>query len=515
MDMSINEDSSKKIILAVFLFSIIGLSGCVDTTEIRGLTKDTLVWGVLRAEQIDPLNLTIENSWSLIPNIFDSLLEINSEFRTIPALAVSWVNPDLQTWRFNLRHGVKFHNGEDFTAKDVQFSLENSLNNYYYTTIDNITIVDDYTIQFRTHTPSPTIPLFAYDCIIFCKNATPEQGFIGTGPYRLAAFDPGNYTKLEWFEDYWGEPPQIKTVYFKAINNTTARLDALFSGKIDIAQYTVDERYQAISQNPNITVILSPSINRFIIGFDVRENGSYAFPDGANPTADVRVRKAIYQAINVTQLIKGPCNGLAKPISQLIAAPSIFGYNPEITRLPYNLTESKRLLAEAGYADGFNITVDNIKKGVNIQSSCLIVQQLSEVGINVTLTNLSFLDFNEKVLVNRNTSMYLIGYGNSMTVDGGMEYNNFIQSVSENTGSFNSGYYSNLEVDRLGIEASQEMVPAVRLKLLQEGFRIALVDDIAYVPLFNWDNILLTANNVIFSPHADQRMIIKDIKFSE
>ena len=511
--MSINGNSSKKIISAVFLISIICLSGCINITEIKPLAKDTLVWGVLRPEQIDALNLTIENSWSLIPNIFDSLLEINSEFRTIPALAVSWINPDIQTWRFNLRHGVKFHNGEDFTAKDVKFTLENSSNSYYYNTIDNITIVDDYTIQFRTYAPSPTIPSFAYDCIIFCKNATPEQGFIGTGPYRVAASVPGNYTKLEWFEDYWGETPQVKTVYFKPIENTTARLDALLSGEIDIAQYTIDERYQAISQNPNITVVLYPSINRFIIGFDVRENGSSAFPDGANPTADVRVRKAIYLAINVTQLINGPCSGVAKPISQLIA-PAIFGYNPKIARLPYNLTESKRLLAEAGYVHGFNITVDNIEKGVNIQSSCLIAQQLSEVGINVTLTNLSFLDFNQKVLVNRNTSMYLIGYGGSMTVDGGMEYNSFIQSVSENTGALNSGYYSNPEVDRLGIEASQEMSPVVRLKFLQEGFRIALVDDIAYVPLLNWDNIILTANNVIFSPYADQRMIVKDIKYT-
>jgi len=142
------------------------------------------------------------------------------------------------------------------------------------------------------------------------------------------------------------------------------------------------------------------------------------------------------------------------------------------------------------------------------------VQQLSKVGINVTLTNLSFLDFDQKVMVNRNTSMYLVGYGGSMTVDGGTEYNYFIQSVSENTGSLNSGYYSNPEVDRLGIESSQEMSPVARLKLLQEGFRIALVDDIAYVPLFNWDNIILTANNVNFSPYADQYMIVKDITFT-
>ncbi len=129
--MNIIKNSPKKIITAVFLISLICLSGCVNITENKPAAKDTLVWGVIRPEQIDAVNLTIENSWSLVPNIFDTLLEVNSEFRMIPALAVSWSTPDIQTWRFNLRPGVKFHNGEDFTAQDVKFTLEDSSNSYY------------------------------------------------------------------------------------------------------------------------------------------------------------------------------------------------------------------------------------------------------------------------------------------------------------------------------------------------------------------------------------------------
>jgi len=311
--------------------------------------------------------------------------------------------------------------------------------------------------------------------------------------------------------DYWGELPKIKTVYFKAIKNTTKRVDALASGEIDIAEYFMDEQYDDILSNSNVTVVTYPPLTRFILGFDMRENGSYAFSDGKNPTSDIRVRKAIYHAINVTTLINGPCKGLAEPISQFFGS-AVFGYNPDIKRLTYNITKSRRLLAEAGYENGFNITVDNLGQGYNIQSSVLITQQLAEVGINVTLTNLSFIEFEQKVLIERNTSMYLIGYSIA-TVDGGSGYDYFIRSVSQNTGQSNCGYYSNLEVDRIGIEASQEMDSLTRLQLLKEGFRIALVDDIAYVPLFAQKYTTLKANNVIFTPRGDLRLIIKFIQF--
>jgi peptide/nickel transport system substrate-binding protein len=473
--------------------------------------KDNLICGLLRPERFEPFPITSENWLTVIPNVYETLVEFDANFRVMPALAVSWVNPDNLTWLFKLRPEVKFHNGENFTAEDVKLTLENSLYKYYHDTIENITIVDEHTIKIRTYKSSPSILPLAYDCYIFCKNATSDQGFAGTGPYKITDYEPGNYMKLELFENYWGEPPKINTVYFKSIENTTKRVDALVSGEIDIAEYFMDEQYDDISRNSNVTVVTYPPLTRFILGFDMRENGSYAFPDGDNPTADIRVRKAIYQAINVTALINGPCKGLAEPISQFFSS-AVFGYNPEIKRLPYNITESRRLLAEAGYENGFNITVDNLGQGYNILSSVLIAKQLAEVGIHVTLTNLSFIEFEKKVLIERNTSMYLVGYS-VITVDGGSEYDYFIRSVSQNTGQSNSGYYSNPDVDRIGVEASHEMVSQTRLQLLQEGFRIALVDDIAYVPLFAQKYTTLKANNVIFTPRGDLRLIIKDIRF--
>jgi peptide/nickel transport system substrate-binding protein len=233
-----------------------------------------------------------------------------------------------------------------------------------------------------------------------------------------------------------------------------------------------------------------------------------------NPTADIRVRKAIYQAINITPLINGPFKSLATPTSQLVT-PYIFGYNSAIERLPYNITTSQQLLAEAGYEDGFDIVMDCITEGFeyNAENCYLITQQLAKIGIHVTMNNLSMTEFNKKVLFERNTSMYLYGWG-EISMDGGWIYDLFVRSVGENLGSHNSGYYSNAEVDRLGIAASQEMDTYERLQLLQEGFRIALVDDVAVVPLLSQVLFTLTASDIEFIPRADLRVVVKDIRFT-
>jgi len=261
-------------------------------------------------------------------------------------------------------------------------------------------------------------------------------------------------------------------------------------------------------------VVKYPPLSTYIIGFDLRENSSYGFPDGMNPTADIRVRKAIYQAINITPLINGPFKGLATPTAQIVT-PYIFGYNSAIERLPYNITASQQLLAEAGYEEGFNIVMDCITEGFayNAENCYLITQQLAKIGIHVTMNNLSMTEFNKKVLFERNTSMYLYGWG-EISMDGGWIFDLFIRSVGENLGSQNSGYYSNAEVDRLGIAAWQEMDTYERLRLLQEGFRIALVDDVAVVPLFSQILFTLTASDVEFIPRADLRVVVKDIRFT-
>ena len=516
-----NRGIKKRIILCCFVL-ILFFSGCLTPSTIDNenkVKKDTLVFGVLSSETIYPLAVTNDNFWTIVPNIFDGLVEFDDNFRILPGLAVSWNNPDELTWRFSLRQGVKFHNGHEFSAEDVAYSF-GSLSGQSHTfgsIISNVTIIDSYTIEIETYEPEPGfLERLAHSGIIYCKNATEQsddQNMVGTGAYQLGSYEVGNYTTLERFNGYWGEKPDIQTIVFQAITDDEERLHALLSGVIDIAEYNIDEKFDQIRNEQNITVVTYPPLSTYIIGFDTRMNGSYGFADGANPTADVRVRKAIYQAIDVAPLINGPFKGLAEPESQLVTQ-FIFGYDPEIQRFPYDVNVSKQLLAEAGYEEGFDIVLDCITEGYeyNAENCRLICQQLSNIGIHVTMNNLSINEFDKKVVSERNTSMYLVGWG-TISVDGGWAYDLFIRSVGGNLGMLNSGYYSNAEVDRLGTAASHEMDAETRLQLLQEGFRIALVDDVAVIPLFSQELFVLTATDVYMIPRADLRVVVKDIKF--
>jgi peptide/nickel transport system substrate-binding protein len=511
--------SNIKIIFISFITLLLFCSGCITTSNHdnnNNSKKDILILGVLSAESIYPLDVTNENYLTIVPNIFNGLVEFDENFRIIPSLAVSWNNPDNLTWRFSLRQGVKFHNGNDFTAEDVRFTFD-ALYGGFDSIIKNISILDNFTIEFKTKEPNPgLLSRLAHIGIIFCRNVFEQpdgQGLIGTGAYRLADYEIDNYTTLERFDEYWGEKPEIKTVVFKAIEGDEDRLDALLSGTIDIAEYNIDDKIDQIMAEENITLVKYPPLSTYFIGFDMRENNSYGFPDGMNPTADVRVRKAIYQAIDIAPLIHDPFKGFAQPESQFIT-PFIFGYDPEIERLPYNVTSSKQLLVEAGYEQGFDIIMDCITEGFeyNAENCYLITQQLSTVGIHVTMNNLSIDEFNKKVVSERNTSMYLVGYG-TISVDGGWVYDLFIRSVGDHLGRYNSGYYSNAEVDRLGAAASKEIDSEKRMQLLQEGFRIAMVDDVVVVPLFSQELFVLTVKNIDLEPRADLRVVIKDIRF--
>ena len=512
--MSMNQKGTKSLFISIIIL-LIYFSGCFTSTDSDGdTTKDSIVWGVLDSGSIYPLDVNHDNFWTLIPNIFNGLVDFDENFRIIPALAVSWNNPDSLTWRFSLRQGVKFHNGDLFTAHDVVYSFEN-YNSGVNSTLSDIVILDNYTIEFKTYEPYPgLLSRLAHTGIIYCRNVSEQSGMkslIGTGPYRLKEYEIDNYTTLERFDEYWGEQPEIKTVTFRAIPDDEERLNTLRSGDIDLAEYNIDDQIDQILNDVNITVVKYPPLSTYIIGFDMRQNNSYGYPDGQNPTADVRVRTAIYQAINITPLINGPFKGFAQPESQLVS-PYIFGYNPQIERLPYNLSSARQLLADAGYSGGFNITLDCITEGFpyNAENCYMIAQQLSQVGIHVFMNNLSMEEFNQKVIITKNTSMYLAGWG-AISVDGGWFYDLFLRTEAEYLGFYNSGHYSNPEIDQLGATASHEMDPETRLQLLQEGFRIAFVDDVMLIPLFSQELLALTAKDIQLPPRADLRSVVKDI----
>ncbi len=200
----------KKILFTSFILMLLVCSGCMNISNDdanNNSKKDTLQWGVLLKESIYPLNVTNDNFWTIVPNIFDGLVEFDENFRILPSLALSWNNPDSLTWRFYLRHGVKFHNGKDFTAEDVKYSFE-TFHSSFDSIVSDIIILDNYTIEFRTFEPNPgLLSRLAHAGIIYCRNGTGQPGdraLLGTGPYRLAEYEIDNYTTLERFDQVLG-----------------------------------------------------------------------------------------------------------------------------------------------------------------------------------------------------------------------------------------------------------------------------------------------------------------------
>ena len=508
-------------LLSITVFIVGEFSGCIEWNYSidQDECRDILIVGVINSETIYPYRIISDNLLLVFSNMFDGLVEFDEIFRIVPGLAVSWTNPDDVTWRFNLRRNVQFHNGSKFTAKDVKYCFD-----MIYASskpfIKEVVILNNYTVDFITNEPYPAfLQSLAQNFLVYSEDILKNADDIwpvGTGPYKLADYIEGNITTLERFEEYWGELPPIKTVQLKVIPDKQDRIDALLSGEIDIAEYNVDDNVKEIVEYNGINIITYPPLSTYILGFDLRENNSYGYQDGKNPTADIRVRKALYHAIDIEPLISGPFQDLASPVSQLLT-PYIFGYNPEIKRLSYNQSRARDYLKEAGYEYGFNITLDCITEGYeyNLEHCNMIVEQLAEIGVNVTLNTLTMNEFNQKVVYEKNTSMYLVGWS-FVSVDGGSIYNLILMTEDENiTGYLNSGHYSNSMVDLLGKQAATEMNPRKRLELLQEGFHIALVDDVILVPLLSQNLFYFTTEEIVMEPRADLRLLFEDIAFKE
>lgn len=514
-----NDDIKKISTSIVCLLIVISLCGCIDISNIENNKdiedKDVLVVGYFENLSLNPFRLNVYNQLTIKPNLFNGLVEFDEKFKIIPALSESWNNPDNLTWRFFLRENVKFHNGYNFTAEDVKYSIDEIFVSYK-SFIKEVIIVNNFTIEIKTYEPYPGfLSKLAQSFIIFSKKYIEETETnwpIGTGAYKLSEYEENNYTKLERFDDYWKEKPSIKTVIFRFIEDDQERINELVSGNIDIAEYNIDESIDEILQEEGIKLVKFPPLSTYIIGFDLRENGSYGFPDEKNPTSDLRVRKAIYHAIDIEPLINGPFKGLAIPATQFITA-YIFGYNPEIERLSYDVDLARDLLEEAGYGEGFDIEMDCITENYeyNLENVGLIADQLSEIGINVSLNCLSMEEFNKKVVLEKNTSLWLVGWG-TISIDGGFVYNYFIRTEGENqSGFYNSGHYYNSEVERLGEEAFSEMNSEERSKRLQEGFKIAIVDDVIVVPLFSQELFVLTGDYIDFEPRADLKLVVENV----
>jgi peptide/nickel transport system substrate-binding protein len=451
-------------------------------------------------------------------NIFDGLLQRKgAEGELAPALAERYERLDDLTWKFYLRKGVKFHNGNPFTAEDVKFSFEHLSNpevsEFVNTgkTIDSIEIIDDYTVVIKT---TMNIPWFAnnmHQVFMMDKESTENRdpgdvglNPIGTGAYKFVEWMKGSHLKLEANEDYWEGAPPIKQIEERPITEASTRFAALVSGQVDLVAGVPVELYAKVKENPNLEVVSRPARRSIFLALNNK-------PD--SPTADLRVRQAIYMAINEEEIIEKIMRGHASLAPQIPDPPTI-GYNAEIERLPYDLEKAKALMKEAGYEHGFKIRLSgpNDRYVNDAQIAEAVAKYLAKINIEVELDvkpkAVFFPEVNEGIL-----DFYLIGWFDG-TFDLGRSFFKLIHTRDEEKGygELNGTQYSDTDLDELNDSTADIVDPVEREKVLQKLNKLAM-DKVAVIPLHYQEDLyaIQKGRGIQFTPRPDMWMVYKEI----
>jgi peptide/nickel transport system substrate-binding protein len=523
--MKYEKNVRKTLVLILCIIIIIGISGCIDTNSNNGEDKTeeyvlAIAFGVDRFNGFYPwVDYLNDQNAKINSNIFNCLVEFDEIFRIIPALAENWYNPNNLTWRFNLRKDVKFHNGYNFTAEDVKYSIElikGDKNNTLYgflTMVKEVRIIHDFMVDIITFRPYQILLNKLANIYIVSKNYqinTISERPVGTGAYRFSEYLENNHLILERFDGYWKKTPKFQNVTFEFINKYDERLNALVNGQVDMIEFILPSSVDNLSQIEGIKILTFLHQVVTYLSFDFRENDSCCFKGEKNPFSDVRVRKAIYHAINIDEIIEHNFYGYAEPASQFVT-PYIFGYNPELDRLSYNLEKARQYMKDADYENGFEVVLDTTTLSANrVNVSNTIADQLSKINITVILNILPSSDFYTKLMSN-NSSFYFVGWQVD-SGDAGEIFDNILRSVDINNGfgTYNFGNYSNPEIDRIADNIFCNMRTDERLDLMQEGFTIAM-EDVACVPLYIYKGISAIITEISWQPRADGLIKLEDI----
>jgi peptide/nickel transport system substrate-binding protein len=336
--------------------------------------------------------------WKIYNLMFDPLMRVDENGQPIPALATSYERIDPTTWRFHLREGVTFHNGEEFDAQDVKATWDYDLNpdnNYMnYSRVKFITevkVVDKYTVDFITD-GEPNAAFFVPFTVFFIR---PDEYFakvglegfqeapVGTGPFKFVEWQRDEYILFEGFKDYWGGAPKLDTVRLVFMPEEATRMAALEAGEIDAAERIGPEQIGRLEEKGFVVQpILIGRAEEIFMGQDKTR---------PEPLRDKRVRQAMYYAIDVDAIVDGLSLGYARKMEGQVVGPDAVGYDPNIKAYPYDPDKAKALLAEAGYADGFDIRVPFSPRGFRSQEVFeSVCAYWAQVGINCDIEIMEF-----------------------------------------------------------------------------------------------------------------------------
>jgi peptide/nickel transport system substrate-binding protein len=485
------------------------------------------------ALSMDPHSLNESLQLSVTGNIYEPLVGRNKDLSVTPLLATSWKQVSPTVWRFELRKGVQFHDGTPFTADDVIFSLartqvEGSDMKSYTNDFKEVRKINDFAVEIETKAPFPILPdVLTFVYIMSKKWSETNQATRpvdrrkgienaasfranGTGPYRLRERQPNVRTTFTRNGNYWGKiEGNVTEVIYTPIGNDATRVAALLSGEVDVMEPVPVQDVARVNASPNARAITGPELRTIFLGMDQkRDELLYSSVKGKNPFKDKRVRQAFYQAIDIEGIKKTVMRGASNP-SALMVGPGINGFVPEIKRLPYDVEAAKKLMADAGYASGFTVSMNCPNdRYVNDGQICeAVAANLSRINVKVNLLAETKGTYFPKVL-RRDTSFYMLGWTPS-TVDAHNALNALMRCVDDKgAGQFNLGAYCNPKVDELTNKIQSETDKAKRNAMMKEVFEIHAAD-IGHLPLHQQALAWGVSKKVTLAQMADNNMPFK------
>jgi peptide/nickel transport system substrate-binding protein len=488
------------------------------------------------ALSMDPHSLNESLQLNITGNLYEPLVARGKKLELVPGLATDWKQTSPTVWRFNLRKGVTFHDGTPFTADDVIFSLQRARGDgsdvkTYVQEIAEIRKINDHAIDIVTRAPFPILPDVISLWYIMSKKWCEDNRAVqpvdkrkgventasfranGTGPFRLRTRDPGVRTTMVRNFNYWDRKidTNIEEAIFTPIGNASTRVAALLSGEIDMMEPVPVQDIARISGNPGLKVLQAPELRTIFLGMDQKRDELLSSSvKGKNPFKDRRVRQAFYQAIDINAIQKVVMRGASAPTALMIA-PGIKGYPAALAkRLPYDPEASKKLLAEAGYPQGFEVGMNCPNdRYVNDEEICKAVSaMLARVGVKVNLMAESKGTYFPKIL-SRNTSFYLLGWTPG-TYDSHNPLNALMSTPDDKTGrgQFNLGSYSNPKLDELTMKIASETDQGRRDDMIREAMKIHQ-DDIGHLPLHQQALAWAMKKPVNVVQQADNFMMLK------
>jgi len=476
---------------------------------------------------VDPHFFNLFPNNNVAEHIFDKLVQMDPDSRMIPGLATSWKAIDDKTWEFKLRKGVRFHDGSELTAEDVVYSIDrvpqvpNSPGPFtaYTKAIIAKEIVDPYTIRFKYAAPYPLAPNDLSTIYIVSKKvatgASTEdfnsgKAAVGSGRYKFVRYANGDRVELVRNDAYWGEKSPWQKVTFRIIKNEAARVAALLSGDADAIEQPPTADLARIKSDPRFTVTSKISHRVIYFNFDYLERQSPFItakdgkPLAKNPLLDPRVRRAMSKAINRQAIVDRVMEGQAIPSGQLVSD-KLFGNVPGLKADAYDPEGAKKLLTEAGYADGFNLTIHGpAGRYVNDEKIVqAVAQMLSRVGINSKVETAPMGPYSARAS-KQEFSFHMVGWGAS-TGEASSPLRSLLATFNRDKGlgAVNWGRYTNPKVDYLIEQALQQVDDGNRRTMLQHATELAM-SDLGIMPVHFQFTIWATTKNVQYTPRTDE-----------